>query len=56
MRVPPMGNPTYADFEEYEVVPKTVPLDFTNNDATWVTSNLSVAAGILGAELIKLRD
>ena len=49
MRVPPVENTTCAAFEEYEDVPKTVPLDFTENDVTWVASKLSGAAGALGA-------
>ena len=45
MRVPPVENPTCAAFEEYEEVPETVPLDFMEDDLTWVTSNISGAAG-----------
>ena len=52
MQVPPVENPTCAAFEGYEEVPKTVPLDFTEDDVTWVTSNLSGSAGALGAEAI----
>ena len=51
-----MENPTSASFEEYEGVPKTVPLDFTEDDATWVASKLSSAAGALGAEAMELRN
>ena len=40
MRVPPVENPTCAAFEEYEDVPKTVPLDFTEDDVAWVASKL----------------
>ena len=50
MRVPPVENPVCAAFEEYEDVPETVPLDFTEDDVTWVASKLSGAAGTLGAE------
>ena len=50
MRVPPVENPVCAAFEEYEEVPETVLLDFTEDDVTWVPSNLSGAAGALGAE------
>ena len=32
----PRGNPTCAAFEEYEEVPKKVPLNFTEDDVTWV--------------------
>ena len=55
-RVPPVENPTYAAFKEYEDVPKTVPLDFTEGDVTWVASKLSGAADALGAEAIELRN
>ena len=51
-----MGNPTCAAFKEYEDVPKTVPLDFTEDDVTWVASKLSGAAGALGAEAMELRN
>ena len=51
-----MEEPTYAAFEEYEDVPKTVPLDFTEDDVTWVASKLSGAAGALGAEAMELRN
>ena len=33
-RVPPVENPTFAAFEEYEEVPETVTLDFTEDDVT----------------------
>ena len=41
-------------FEEYEKVPKIVPLDFMKGDITWVASNISGATGVLGAEEIEL--
>ena len=56
MRVPPVENPVCASFKEYEDVPKTVPLDFTEDDVTWVTSKLSGAAYALGAEAMELRN
>ena len=56
MRVPPMETTTCAAFEVYEDVPKTLPLDFTEDDVTWVASKLSGAAGALGAEAIELRN
>ena len=34
MRVPPVENPTCSAFEEYEDVPETVSLDFTEDDVT----------------------
>ena len=33
-----------------------VPLDFTEDDVTWVASKLSGAAGALGAEAMELRN
>ena len=54
MRVPPVENPVCAAFEEYEELPETVPLDFTEGNVTWVASKLSGAAGALGAEAIEL--
>ena len=36
MRVPPLENPMCAAFKEYEEVPKTVPLDFMEDDVMWV--------------------
>ena len=56
MHVPHVENPTCAAFKKYEDVPKTVPLDFTEDDVTWVTSKLFGAAGVLGAEAIELRN
>ena len=47
MRVPAVENPSCTAFEEYEEVPKTVPLNFTEDDVTWVASNLSGAAGAM---------
>ena len=51
-----MENPACAAFEEYEDVPETVLLDFTEDDVTWVASKLSGAAGALVAEAMKLRN
>ena len=56
MRFLPAENPTCAAFEEYEDVYETVPLDFTEDDVTWVASKLSDAAGALGAEAMELRN
>ena len=56
MRVPPVENPTCAAFEVYEDVPERVPLDFTEDNATWVASKLSGTAGALGAEAMELRN
>ena len=41
-----------AAFEEYREVPETVPLNFTQDDVSWVTLKISGAAGMLGAEVI----
>ena len=49
-----MEIPTCAAFKEYGEVPKTVPLDFTEDDVTWVASNLYGAVGVLVAEAIEL--
>ena len=56
MQVPPMENSTCAAFEEYEDVPETVPLEFTEDDITWVAPKLFGAAGALGAEVMELRN
>ena len=56
MRVPPVENPACAAFEEYKEVPKTAPLDFTEDDVTWVASKLASAAGALGAKTMELRN
>ena len=37
-------------------MPETVLLDFTEDDVTWVASNLSGAASALGADGMKLRN
>ena len=34
MCVPPLENSTCTAFKEYEEVPETVPLDFTEDDIT----------------------
>ena len=54
MCVPPVEDPACAAFEEYGNVPKTLPLDFTEDDVMWVTSKLSGAVGALGAEAMEL--
>ena len=51
-----MKSTTCEALDEYGKVPKTVPLDFTRDDITWVASKLSGAAGALGAEVIELRN
>ena len=56
MRVPTMENPTCAAFAKYKEVPETVPLDFTEDDVTWVASKLTSAAGALGVEAMVLRN
>ena len=43
-------------FEEYKEVTKTVPLDFTEDDETWVASKISGTAGALGTEAIELQN
>ena len=49
-----MENPTCETFEEYEKVPETVPLDFSEDGITWVVSKFSGSDGTLGAEAINL--
>ena len=56
MHAPPVEKPTCAAFEEYEDIPETVPLNFTEDDITWVASKLSGAAGALGEEAMELRN
>ena len=56
MRVPPVENPTCVAFEVYEDVPKAVPLNFTEDNVTWVASKLSGASGALGVEAMELRN
>ena len=51
-----MKNPACTPFKKYGGVTKTVPLDFEEDDITWVASKLSGAAGALGAEVIELRN
>ena len=54
MCVSPAENTKCAAFEEYEEVPETAPLDFTEDDVTWAVSKFSGVAGVLGAEAIEL--
>ena len=56
MRVLLEENPMCAVFEDYKEVPETLPLDFTENNVTWVASKISGAAGALRAEAIELRN
>ena len=56
MCVPPVENPVCAAFEDYGEVPETVPLDFSEDDVTWVASKLSGTAGLLGEEAIEIRS
>ena len=52
----PVENPACTAFEEYEDIPETVPLYFTEDDVTCVASKLSGAAGALGAEAMELHN
>ena len=56
MRVPPVENPVCSAFDKYGDVPETVPLDFPEDDVTWVASMISGAAGALGVEAMELRN
>ena len=53
---PSAKNPACAAFEEYKKVPKTVPLDFTEDDVTWVTPKIYGASGTLREEAIEIRS
>ena len=55
-RVPPLESTKCVSFKEHEEVPETVPIDFTEDGVMWFTSNLSGAAGALGAEGIEMRN
>ena len=56
MRVPHVENTACTDFEEYGDVPETVPLNFTEDDITWIASKLTDAAGALGAQAMELHN
>ena len=51
-----MENTKCATFEKHGEVPKIVPLNFTEDDITWVASKFSGAVGELGVEAIELRN
>ena len=48
-----MEKPKCASFEEYKDVPKIEPLDFMEDDVTWVTLKPSGSTGALGAGVIE---
>ena len=56
MHVSPVENPMCAAFEEYEEIPETIPLYFSEDDVTWVASKISGAACALGVEAIELQN
>ena len=56
MCVPLVENLMCVAFEEYEEVSEMAPLDFSEDNITWVTSKLSDTAGVLGPEAIDLRN
>ena len=56
MCVTPMGKPMCGSFEEYEEVTELVPLNFMEDDVTWVASKLTGSIGALGADVIELRN
>ena len=45
---PPMEDPVYENFDNYEEVMEMEPLDFSENDVIWVASKISNAAKALG--------
>ena len=49
---PPVENHMCEAFEDYGEVPEMVPLNFTEDNITWVALKLSGAAGALGAQTI----
>ena len=56
MCVSPMEKIMCTAFEEYEEVPETMPHKLSENDATWVASELSGTAGELELEAIELSN
>ena len=52
LHVLPVEELMCAYFEEYEKIPETVTLDFSQDDVTWVASKISGAVGALGTESI----
>ena len=56
MCVSPVENPVCASFKKYEEVPETVPLNFTEDDVTWVSSKVSDAACAMRVEAIEMRN
>ena len=42
MRVPPVENTSCTSFEDYKEVPETIPLDFTEDDVTWVAEAIEL--------------
>ena len=56
MCVPFMENPTCSAYNEYEKVSEMVPLDFSEENVTWVASNLSGATEALGAEAVYMSN
>ena len=51
-----MEEPTCADFEEYEEVPETVPINFSNDNVMWDTFKLSGSAGALREEATEIKN
>ena len=51
-----MENAMCAAFKEYEDMPEMVPLDFTEDDVTWVALNIYGAVGALGVEANEMRN
>ena len=56
MVVPPMEKPKCTDFDKYGEVPKTVPLNYMEDDVTWVASKLSGVASAQGVEAMELQN
>ena len=56
LRTPPNAGRSKGEEIGAEELVETVPLDFTEDDVSWVASKLSGAAGALGAEAIDLHN
>ena len=56
MKVTQVGGTRCYTFERYEKVPETMPLNFLEEDITWVVSKLSGVAGTLGVKALELKN
>ena len=56
LRVPDLSDPECSAFEEYPELPEAIPMDFSEDDVTWVASKLSGSAGAAGPEAVEFRN